>query len=65
MENIITRQNAGEKLLELIAERNISQADISKKTGIAESTISEIINGKRLANITTAFKLNKFANEMV
>jgi plasmid maintenance system antidote protein VapI len=65
MKTIITRQNAGEKLLEFITERNIAQSDVAKKTGIAESTISEIINGKRLANITTAFKLNKFANEMV
>jgi len=64
METIITRQNAGERLLEFITERNIAQSDVAKKTGIAESTISEIINGKRLANITTAFKLNKFANEL-
>lgn len=60
MEIKITRQNANEILLKLITEEKVSQKKICEATGIAESTLSEIVTNKRVPTAVTVFKLNKY-----
>lgn len=53
--------NFGNKLKELLHEREMSIRKCSKETGIDKATISRIINGERKANIQ---HLNKFATSL-
>jgi HTH-type transcriptional regulator/antitoxin HigA len=45
---------------ELIAARGITQADVARKTGIAESMLSEILKGKRSMGRKTIETLSRF-----
>lgn len=52
----------GETIKELLESRNITQLDLSLKTGINKKTINEIINGKAPISISTAQKLEYVFN---
>ena len=47
--------SVGEHLKDELIARGIKQKDFSKKTGIKESALSEIINGKRGIDVKKAF----------
>jgi HTH-type transcriptional regulator/antitoxin HigA len=49
-----------EMLSHLIEAKGVSQTEISKATGIADSTISEILKGKRFLNRDHIGKLAKY-----
>jgi len=51
-----------EVLAHLIEARGVSQADVARGTGIAESTLSEVLAGKRSLNRTHIGKLSRFFN---
>ena len=44
----------------LIANRDATQAEVAKQSGIAESTISEVLAGKRKLNRTQIGKLARY-----
>jgi HTH-type transcriptional regulator/antitoxin HigA len=44
----------------LIADRGVTQAQVAKDTGIAESTISEVLAGKRKLNRSQIAKLARY-----
>ena len=45
---------------ELIAARGITQADVARETGIAESMLSEVLKGKRPMGRKTIETLSRF-----
>jgi len=47
----------------LIEQKGVTQAEVAKKTGIAESTISEVLAGKRKLNRTQIGKLARFFHD--
>lgn len=49
----------GEILKEYLEDANMTQKELSEKTGIHKTIINEIINGKRSISIPNAFKLEK------
>jgi len=49
-----------EMLRPLIDAKGVSQRDVSKATGIADSTISEVLKGKRSLNRSHIGKLSKY-----
>jgi HTH-type transcriptional regulator/antitoxin HigA len=49
-----------EMLAFLLEVKQVTQADLAKQTGIVESTISEVLSGKRKLNRTHISKLCKF-----
>jgi len=49
-----------EMLRHLIDAKGVSQRDVSKATGIADSTISEVLKGKRSLNRSHIGKLSKY-----
>jgi HTH-type transcriptional regulator/antitoxin HigA len=49
-----------EMLKYLIDLREVTQAELAKATGVAESTISEVLSGKRKLNRTQIGKLAKY-----
>ncbi len=51
-----------EMLRHLIEAKGISQAEVSRATGIADSTISEVLKGKRCLNRSHIGKLAKYFN---
>ncbi|MBN1316097.1 MAG: helix-turn-helix domain-containing protein [Anaerolineales bacterium] len=52
----------GETLLELIEEREISQAELSRRMGRPKKTINEIIQGKTAITPETALQLERVLN---
>ena len=44
-------------LLDLLKARNMTQKDLSKRTGITEATISRYINQKREMRVNNAIKI--------
>jgi plasmid maintenance system antidote protein VapI len=55
----LTRENASELLVNFIADKNVKQAEIAKKSGLTENTISLIVNGSK-PQIVTVIKLKKY-----
>jgi HTH-type transcriptional regulator / antitoxin HigA len=51
-----------EMLSHLIEAKDVSQTDVSEATGIADSTISEVLNGKRSLNRSHIGKLARYFN---
>lgn len=51
-----------EMLRHLIEAKGVSQTEVSKATGIADSTISEVLKGKRALNRSHIGKLARFFN---
>ena len=49
-----------EMLRHLIEAKDVSQTEVSKATGIADSTISEVLKGKRSLNRDHIGKLSKY-----
>ena len=49
-------------LKKLMIEREMTAADISRKTGITQATLSRYINGKRIPNINSVIKIAKALN---
>jgi HTH-type transcriptional regulator / antitoxin HigA len=49
-----------EMLRHLIEAKGVSQTEVSKATGIADSTISEVLRGKRSLNRNHIGKLSKY-----
>ena len=43
-------------------EREMTAADISRKTGMTQATLSRYINGKRTPNINSVIKIAKALN---
>lgn len=49
------------KLIQLANERNLSRYRISKETGISETYINNIFNGKQIdPSVSIAYKLAKY-----
>lgn len=44
----------------LLAERGASRAELARATGIARSTISEVLKGKRAISVENAFRLGEY-----
>ena len=51
-----------EMLRHLIEAKGVSQTEVSKATGIADSTISEVLKGKRSLNRTHIGRLARYFN---
>ena len=49
-------------LKKLMIEREMTAADISRKTGITQATLSRYINGKRIPKINSVIKIAKALN---
>jgi HTH-type transcriptional regulator / antitoxin HigA len=49
-------------LAHLIAAKNVTQADVAREARIAESTISEVLAGKRMLNRIHISKLSRYFN---
>ena len=49
-------------LKKLMIEREMTAADISRKTGITQGTLSRYINGKRIPKINSVIKIAKALN---
>jgi HTH-type transcriptional regulator/antitoxin HigA len=49
-----------EMLRHLIDAKGVSQTEVSKATGIADSTISEVLKGKRSLNRSHIGKLSRY-----
>lgn len=49
-----------ERLLDLMLERPIGVNALAKACGFAQATVSDLLNGKRRASITTVAKLAGF-----
>lgn len=49
-------------LKKLMIEREMTAADISRKTGMTQATLSRYINGKRIPNINSVIKIAKALN---
>ena len=49
-----------EMLRHLIEAKGVSQTEVSKATGIADSTISEVLKGKRSLNRSHIGKLSRY-----
>ena len=49
-------------LKKLMIEREMTAADISRKTGMTQATLSRYINGKRTPNINSVIKIAKALN---
>ena len=43
-------------------EREMTAADIARKTGMTQATLSRYINGKRIPNINSVIKIAKALN---
>lgn len=49
-------------LKKLMIEREMTAADISRKTGITQAALSRYINGKRIPKINSVIKIAKALN---
>lgn len=49
-------------LKKLMIEREMTAADIARKTGMTQATLSRYINGKRTPNINSVIKIAKALN---
>ena len=49
-------------LKKLMIEREMTAADIARKTGMTQATLSRYINGKRIPNINSVIKIAKALN---
>ena len=49
-------------LKKLMIERKMTAADIARKTGMTQATLSRYINGKRTPNINSVIKIAKALN---
>lgn len=64
-EHPIDVPNDGEMLRHLIDARNVTQSQVSKDTKIVESTISDVLNGKRrltrdhIARLVSYFRVSQ------
>ena len=52
----------GELIKDELKERNLTQKELSEKTGIKPSVLSETINGKRSVSLNVAVALEKALN---
>lgn len=52
-------QSFSKRLKDIMESRGVLQADLAKKTGITETTISRYCNGKRIPNIEALVKIAK------
>ena len=50
----------GRMLSHLLEARGESQAELSRQTGVARSTISEVVLGKRNLSVENAFRLAEY-----
>ena len=57
---MITKENAGKKLLERRNDKNITQIEVSKGSGISVQTISGIEGGNIKPQSMTVFKFNQY-----
>jgi plasmid maintenance system antidote protein VapI len=55
----MTRENASEVLVEYLVETGTSQAEVARKSGLNEMTISLLVNGGKPQAITVE-KLKKY-----
>lgn len=49
-------------LKKLMIEREMTAADIARKTGMTQATLSRYINGKRIPNLNSVIKIAKALN---
>lgn len=49
-------------LKKLMIEREMTAADIARKTGMTQATLSRYINGKRIPKINSVIKIAKALN---
>lgn len=49
-------------LKKIMIEREMTAADIARKTGMTQATLSRYINGKRIPNINSVIKIAKALN---
>ena len=49
-------------LKKLMIEREMTAADIARKTGMTQATLSRYINGKRIPRINSVIKIAKALN---
>lgn len=61
---MLTKENAGKKLLEHRMEKQITQGKIAEKSGISVQTISAIESGKLKPQSMTIFKLQKYFDSL-
>jgi HTH-type transcriptional regulator/antitoxin HigA len=59
-EHPIAPVSDAQMLQHLIEAKGVTQADVARETGIAESTISEVLAGKRSLNRTHIGKLARY-----
>lgn len=52
----------GERLTKILEERDISQRDFAKMVCLTECSISRYINGERVPNASTLYKIAKVLN---
>lgn len=50
---------AQDVIRDLMEAHNLSGAELSRRTGIAKATVSDLLNGKRLPTVAHAAKLGK------
>jgi transcriptional regulator with XRE-family HTH domain len=53
----MTLNNIQGKILKLMAEKNFSQTDLAKKSKLAESTISDLVHGKKFPTYLSMCKI--------
>lgn len=57
---MVTKDNAGEKLLAYRNDKNLTQVEVSKKSGVSVQTLCLIESGDVKPQAMTIFKLNKY-----
>jgi HTH-type transcriptional regulator / antitoxin HigA len=60
--HLISAAPDAEVLAHLIGAKGVSQADVAREVGVAESTISEVLAGKRKLNRTHIGRLAQYFN---
>jgi len=57
---MLTKENIAEKLLEHRSSKKITQAEVSKKSGVSVQTISAIESGKIKPQSMTVFRIREY-----
>ena len=61
---MITKENAGKRLLEYRKDKNITQLEVAKKAEISLPTISGIESGKLTPQTMTVYKLQQYFDSL-
>ena len=61
---MITKNNAGKKLLEHRHDKQITQVEVAKKSGVSVQTISGIEGGDITPQSMTVYKIQQYFNSL-